>query len=95
MLMAWLQYKRQAEQAQKNMAKLEGDNSGMFGLIGALEAAGSAGGALGSIIASGLSQARKPGAKDPDVSKAFSKVWKTNLPSSKVDSEAKHDTSNA
>jgi len=74
-------YEKEAEAAQDHMAKLEGDNSGMFGLIGALEAAGSAGGALGSIIASGLSQARKPGAKTPDVAKAFSKVWNSNLPS--------------
>jgi hypothetical protein len=66
------------------MEKLEADNSGMFGLIGALESAGSAGSALGSMIASGLSDAQKPTAKAgailPQIDKTFSKVWKANLP---------------
>lgn len=71
-------YKAQAEAAQKNMEKLETDNSGMFGLLGALEDAGSAGGALGNIIASGLKAARAPGSKMPDVNKQFAQVWQAN-----------------
>jgi hypothetical protein len=73
------QYKAQVKQARDNMEKLENDNQGMLGLIGALESAGSAGGQLGSIIASSMSAAQKPTAPMPDVSKAFSSVWKANL----------------
>ena len=61
------QYKKQAAEAQKNMQKLESDNSDMFGLISALQSAGSAGGALGSMIAQGLDEAQKPTAKVGDV----------------------------
>ena len=52
----------------------------MFGLLDALQEAGSAGGALGSIIASGLSEAKKPDGKLPDVSKQFATLWKANAP---------------
>lgn len=60
------------------MEDLEKDNSGMFGLIGALESAGSAGGELGNIISSGMAAARS--GKMPDVSKQFDRAWKANLP---------------
>ena len=72
------QYKAQAAAAQQKMEDLEKDNSGMFGLIGALESAGSAGGELGNIISSGMAAART--GKMADVSKQFDSAWKANLP---------------
>lgn len=72
------QYKAQAAAAQQRMEDLEKDNSGMFGLIGALESAGAAGGELGNIISSGMAAARK--GQVPDVSKQFDSAWKANLP---------------
>ncbi len=75
-----MQYKAQAEQSRKNLEKLETDNSGMFGLLGVLQDAGSAGGALGNLLASGLEAARKPTEPLPNVAKAFSKVWKAHEP---------------
>ena len=77
MLCGW-QYKAQAEAAQQKMEDLEKDNSGMFGLIGALESAGAAGGELGNIISSGMAAART--GKMADVSKQFDSAWKANLP---------------
>jgi len=71
-------YKAQAAAAQQRMEDLEKDNSGMFGLIGALESAGAAGGELGNIISSGMAAARK--GQVPDVSKQFDSAWKANLP---------------
>ena len=70
-------YKAQAAAARKHMAALEKDNSGMFGLIGALESAGSAGGQLGAIIANSMSSAKSNG-KLPNVQKEFSAVWNAN-----------------
>jgi len=74
----WWQYKAEAEAARKKSEELERDNSGMLGLIGALEGAGAAGGELGNMISSGMAAARK--GKMTDVSKQFDHVWKHNLP---------------